>query len=174
MFYKMQLQHSDNKFEKRSFPIVICCDQLRTPENVGMVFRVADAFQVEKILFHSLSPKASDRAVNRISRSTSGLVSHQHVHDLVSEMNKLKEQGYKVLALEITANSKPIQQLTIDKNDKLIIVIGAERNGISSELLNCCENVYHIPMYGTNSSMNVVNSLSIALYEITNKFIHFK
>lgn len=166
----MQLQHAENKFEKRSFPVVICCDQLRTPENVGMIFRVAEAFHVEKIVFHSLSPKATDRAVKRISRSTSALVSHEHSDNLALKLKELKTIGYKVLALEITSNSKPIQQLSVHENDKLVLVIGAERNGISSELLNCCQEVYHIPMYGTNSSMNVVNSLSVALYEITNKF----
>lgn len=167
---QMQLQHTENKFEKRSYPVVICCDQLRTPENVGMIFRVAEAFHVEKIIFHTLSPKATDRAVKRISRSTSALVFHEHCNDQVLKLSEFKASGYKILALEITANSKPIQQISIHKNDKLVLLIGAERNGISSELLNCCEEVYHIPMYGTNSSMNVVNSLSVALYEITNKF----
>ena len=167
---QMQLQHTENKFENRSFPIIICCDQLRTPENVGMIYRVAEAFHVEKIIFHSLSPKAADRAVKRISRSTSAIVSHEYCAEQVTKLKELKASGYKILALEITANSKPIQQISIKKNDKLVLVIGAERNGISTDLLNCCEAVYHIPMYGSNSSMNVVNSLSVTLYEITNKF----
>jgi tRNA G18 (ribose-2'-O)-methylase SpoU len=166
----MQLAHTENKFEQKTFPIVICCDQIRTPENIGMIFRVCEAFHVQKIIFNSLSPKPSDRAVKRISRSTSSLVENEYIVDEVTKLNELKAAGYKIYALEITSKSKPIQQLTFSTHDKIVLVIGAERNGISKELLSCCEAEFHIPMYGTNSSMNVVNSLSVALYEITNKF----
>ena len=48
-----------------------------------------------------------------------------------------------------------------------MLVVGSERNGIQHEILTCADSVYHIPMYGQNSSMNVAQATSIALYEIT-------
>jgi tRNA G18 (ribose-2'-O)-methylase SpoU len=50
-------------------------------------------------------------------------------------------------------------------------VVGSERNGIENEILKCANSIYHIPMFGQNSSMNVAQATSIALYEITNSLI---
>jgi len=166
---KMQLDHSKNRFEKRKFPILILCDKIRTPENFGMIFRVADAFGVEKLILDKDSPSPEDRSVKRISRDANKLVAYERSEDVKSELLKLKQKKYKVIALEITSESKPIQELEL-KDEKIVLVIGAERNGISKELLAECDETYHITMFGNNSSMNVVNALSVALYEITNKF----
>lgn len=166
----MQLNHLQNKFEQKKFPIVIFCDQLRTPENVGMIFRIAEAFGVEKIYLSELSPKPNDRSVKRIARNSNEMVASQIMHDPIKELQELKKLNYRIIALEITSDSIPLKNLKINSNEKVVIVIGAERNGIEAQILACCSEKIHVPMYGVNSSMNVANSLSIALYEITTKF----
>lgn len=166
----MQLDHQHTKFDQKKFPVIIFCDQLRTPENVGMIFRLADAFGVEKIYLNELSPKPGDRSVKRIARSVNESVPSHLMSDPLNELSQLRKLNYKIIALEITQDSKPIQNLKLDLKDKLVIVIGAERNGIEARILDLCDEKIHIPMYGINSSMNVANSLSIALYEITNQF----
>jgi tRNA G18 (ribose-2'-O)-methylase SpoU len=166
----MQLDHSEHKFKKQKFPIIILCDRIRTPENIGMIFRVAEAFGVEKIILNSESPSPEDRSVKRISRDANKIVSYNRSENATLELRNLKELGYRIIALEITSNSKPIQELKIN-NEKIVLVLGAERNGISHELLNECDDMVHITMYGNNSSMNVVNALSIALFELTNKLV---
>ena len=52
------------------------------------------------------------------------------------------------------------------------MVVGAERYGISENILNILDDCYHIEMYGQNSSMNVAQATSIALYELTKK-LHY-
>jgi len=166
----MQLDHSEHKFKKQKFPIIIVCDRIRTPENIGMIFRVAEAFGVEKIILSNDSPSPEDRSVKRISRDANKIVPYERIEDAILELRKLKEESYRIIALEITTNSKPIQELKIN-NEKIVLVLGAERNGIAQDLLNECDDLVHITMYGNNSSMNVVNALSIALFEITNKLV---
>jgi tRNA G18 (ribose-2'-O)-methylase SpoU len=50
----------------------------------------------------------------------------------------------------------------------MALVVGSEINGVSAEILNISNQIVHINMYGKNSSMNVVQATSIALYEIIN------
>jgi len=166
----MQLEHHQDKFKQQKFPIIIVCDKIRTPENIGMTLRIADAFGVEKIIMYSTSPNPEDRSVKRISRYVNKIIKYQVSDDVALETKKIKQLGYTCMALEITSDSKPIQEILIKPNQKIALIIGAERTGVSPELLELCTQKYHVTMYGGNSSMNVVNSLSIALYEITKKF----
>jgi tRNA G18 (ribose-2'-O)-methylase SpoU len=167
---EMQTTHAQNKFKPKKFPIVLVCDKIRTPENIGMIFRVAESFGVEEIILDKESPSPADRSVKRISRDANKQVKFEVSDNLPGEIEKLKLGNYQVFALEITSDSKPVTQLKI-KKEKIVLVLGAERNGISRQLLELCDEAVHIDMYGNNSSMNVVNALSVALYEITNKFL---
>ncbi len=167
LFYSMQLQHHQHIFPKKEFPIVILCEAIRTPENIGMLFRVAEAFGVQKLFLHQHSPKAEDKLVKRISRHTIEKVDHQIYEEPIQHVQEYKRQGYKVLALEITSTSKPISEIKLQPSDKLFVIVGAERTGVGNNLLGLCDQSVHIQMYGSNSSMNVVNSVSVALYEFT-------
>jgi tRNA G18 (ribose-2'-O)-methylase SpoU len=164
----LQTNHAQNKFKKQKFPIVLVCDKIRTPENIGMILRVAESFGVEKIIFDNESPSPAARSVKRISRDANKLVQFEMSDNVIASLKYLKNEKYKLIGLEITSDSKSIREFKV-KPSKIALVIGAERNGISKKLLELCDEKYHIDMFGTNSSMNVVNALSIALYEITNK-----
>lgn len=175
----MQTTHSQNKFKAQKFPIILVCDKIRTPENIGMIFRVAESFGVEKIILDKESPSPGSRSVKRISRDANKQVSYKISENLPAELEKLKEEKYRIIGLEITSDSKPIQEIKFKKGastgsatkNKIVLVLGAERNGISKKLLELCEEKFHITMYGNNSSMNVVNALSVALYELTGKLV---
>ncbi len=163
----MQLQHHQHIFSKKEFPIVILCEAIRTPENIGMLFRVAEAFGVQKLFLNPDSPKPEDRIVKRISRHTTESVDHAFYQDPLPILQEYKQNGYKIMALEITSTSKPLNELDLLPSDKLLLIVGAERTGVSESLLSQCDRAIHIQMFGSNSSMNVVNSVSVALYEIT-------
>ena len=164
----MQLKHSENRFLKRKFPIVLVCDKIRTPENIGMILRVAESFGVEKIVFDKESPSPNDRSVKRISRDTNKTMKFEMSENVQGDLITLRNKGYQIVALEITSDSKNIEEVE-HAEPGIVLVIGAERNGISKVLLDLCHEKYHIEMFGDNSSMNVVNALSIALYEVTKK-----
>jgi tRNA G18 (ribose-2'-O)-methylase SpoU len=79
----------------------------------------------------------------------------------------LKTDNYTIYALEITKNSIPIHKASFKKNQKIALVIGDENFGVSDEILKLSDGIFHIDMFGQNSSMNVVQATNIALYEIT-------
>ncbi|MCK5821417.1 MAG: TrmH family RNA methyltransferase [Bacteroidales bacterium] len=148
---------------------MVLCDGITLPANIGAIFRLADAFGVEKIIFGGEGVITSGRKVKQVSRSTHQWVSHSQTPDLEAEISKLKAEGYQIIALEITDKSRPVQEMEVLPDQKFVIVVGSEMNGISQHVLNISDKAFHIPFFGRNSSMNVSNALAVVLYSITRK-----
>ncbi|RZS90752.1 TrmH family RNA methyltransferase [Aquimarina brevivitae] len=164
-----QLHHNNTEFVKKHFPITILCDRVNSPANIGSIFRVADSFGVEQILFCGKNLTIISKRMIRTARSTHQIVPHQIHENSVNTLKTLKENGYYIVALEITQNSTPIQQLRLPKLSKIALIIGEENFGIAEDLLQLADCITHINMYGNNSSMNVATATGIALYELTNQ-----
>ncbi len=166
-----QLTHYNSKFNKHSFPITLLCDNVTNAPNIGSLFRIADAFGVEKIIFCGERVPVTGRRMTKTSRATEKIVNHKLVKDSLHEMAKLQEKGYTVIALEITNTSLPLHTMDFSEHKNIALIIGAEDIGISDEILKKTDLTIHIDMFGQNSSMNVVQATNIALYEITKQWI---
>lgn len=163
----MQLNHYNTTFLEKSHDIILACDSVNSPANIGSLFRVADSFGVKKILFGGVNVDVSSARLKRTARSTQNWVLMEDNLDLVSAITTLSDEGYIPIALEVTQKSTSLNTLNIPENAKIIVVLGDEQLGVSPSILELCETHVHIPMYGKNSSMNVVQAASVALYEIT-------
>lgn len=167
----MQLTHEETQFEFSQFPITLVCDNIYFQQNIGSLFRIGEAFGIEKIIFLGKDIPLNPRKINKTSRNT-----HLHLPHLIFEeentlIEHLKEQNYEIIALEIASNSKALKDVLLPTNKKIALIIGSEINGVSEELLALSNQIVHINMFGKNSSMNVVQAASIALYEFTSKLI---
>lgn len=161
----MQLTHYNTNFKKQKHPITIVCDNISNAPNIGSLFRIADAFNIEEIIFCGDNIPLGKR-MTKTSRSTENYVNHRIENDITSVINQLKTTHY-IIALEITENSIELSQFQLNTNKPLVLVLGDENFGVSEGILNQCDAVVHLNMYGNNSSMNVVQATSIALYELT-------
>lgn len=162
----MQRNHYNSSFKKETFPVVLICDNISNAPNIGSLFRTADAFGVEKLIFCGESIEFS-RKVTKTSRATEKAVNFLLNQDIYQVVDTYKNKGYQILAIEITTNSKPIHHFKFPNNKPLAVIVGSENFGLSEDVLSLCDDSLHIEMYGQNSSMNVVQATSIALYEIT-------
>ncbi|MAD95995.1 MAG: rRNA methyltransferase [Flavobacteriaceae bacterium] len=165
-----QLNHYTIENQQQKFPIAVVCDALRTPENIGMCFRVCEGFGVQHIYLHETSPNLENRIVKKTARNTINQIKHDYYSDFNQLVEKLKNDGYAVVGIEITDKSQPISSYDFTKWDKVAFVMGNERYGIAD--LQLIDETVHIPMYGRNSSMNVIHSLNIVLYEATNQLVN--
>lgn len=165
----MQLTHQDINFEKKKFSITLVCDHIYFQQNIGSLFRIAEAFGIEKIIFIGKDIPLSLRKINKTSRSTHLHIPHSIIEETDNAIEYLLQTNYEIIALEIAEKSKPINLVKVDKDQKLALIIGSEINGINNAFLAIANQINHIKMYGSNSSINVVQATSIALYEITNK-----
>lgn len=163
-----QLNHDNIAFQEHKFPITVVCDEVYFQQNIGSIFRVCEAFGVEKIIFTGKNFILSERKVNKTSRNTHKIVLYEIYLDKEELLSYLQNSNAEIIALEITSESKSIDYVQLNSKP-IVLIIGSEIYGVSNELLSVCNQSVHIQMFGKNSSMNVVQSLGIALYEITNK-----
>lgn len=162
-----QLTHYDIENNQKQFPITIVCDAIRTPENIGMCFRISESFGVEKIYFHESSPSVENRIVKKTARNTVNQIEHSSYNNFDALIAQLKTEGNIIVGIEITDKSIDIQDFNFKNHEKIVLLLGSERNGI--ENIELVDKTVAIPMFGRNSSMNVIHSLAITLYEVTNQ-----
>ena len=163
----MQLTHETSNFKKKNFPLILVLDNVRSPANVGSLFRLADAFGIEKILICGTNVDLNSNRLKRTARATIDTVAFEVQDDCVTACQNLSKRGYIVAALEISSTSAPIETVDFQKSKKLALVVGNERSGISQQVLEETNKQLHINMFGDNSSMNVAQATAIALFEIT-------
>ena len=162
----MQLTHYNTNFYKHTFPITLVCDNVTNAPNIGSLFRISDAFGIEKIILcgeHILL----GRKMSKTSRATEKTVNYEITDSASAVIERLKKEGYQIIALEITNTSKPIHTFKFSTKKPIALIIGDENFGVSDSILKMSDTIIHIDMFGNNSSMNVVQATNIALYEMT-------
>ncbi|RAJ16205.1 TrmH family RNA methyltransferase [Olleya aquimaris] len=162
----MQLNYYNTNFKQQTFPIQIICENVSNAPNIGSLFRTCDAFGVKKLVFCG-SDIPLGRKMTKTSRATEKIVNYEVRESSLELIKTLKSEGYTVISLEITTNSQALHDFKIVNNSPIALVVGDENFGVSEEVLKLSHHIIHIDMFGHNSSMNVVQATSIALYEIT-------
>lgn len=170
MIENLQLNHQQTQHTIRKFPLCLIADNIEIASNVGSLFRLCDALGVEKLYLTGSTATPPNQKIRKTSRSTEQYVDYEYKADAKSLVNQLSQQGYRILCLEITNQSRPIDNFIASKNDKLCLIVGSEKHGVSKELLELAEHTLHIPLYGHNSSMNVATATAIAVHELTKVF----
>lgn len=165
----MQLTHYNNHFKSKTFPIVLVCDNVTNAPNIGSLFRIADAFGIEKLIL--CGNVSVGRKITKTSRATEKVVNYDIQESPSKVVKTLKDQGYQIISLEITTHSQPIHNFKFSTKKPIALIIGDENFGVSEAILKQSDAVIHIDMFGQNSSMNVVQATNIALYEITKQLI---
>jgi len=147
----------DNKY----LPIVIA-DNLRTPENMGLVLRLAGNIGAATTLF--VSNEASNFKRHKINRTSSGAANKVNWKIIKpNELTKFIPDDYKIIALETSNDSNNIFSFRFP--DKTAFLVGNEVTGISEDLLSYAHHKVYIPVPGSISSLNVTHALSIGLFE---------
>lgn len=167
-----QLSHYDTNFKERKFSIILLLDGVNSPANIGSLFRLSDAFSIEKIVLCGPKPDMKSNRLLRTARSTVEKVEFEEQEKTIVTLKKYREQSYTLLALEITEDSTSLDSFPFKDHSKIVLVIGNERTGIDKAILDLTDHRLHINMFGKNSSMNVAQATGIALYEITKSLPH--
>jgi tRNA G18 (ribose-2'-O)-methylase SpoU len=159
-----QRQTPADALESVRHPISIVLDNIRSSYNVGSIFRSSDSALVEEMLLCGFTPAPPRKEVHKTALGAHESVPWKYFSTTIEAIAYKKSQGWKIVALELTANARNYSDL--GKNDfPLCIVVGNEISGISDEVLALCDSAIEIPMYGVKHSLNVSVSAGIAIYE---------
>ena len=166
----MQLTHYNTNFKKQTFPITLVCDNVTNATNIGSLFRIADAFGIEKLVLCG-EHIPFGRKITKTSRATEKIVNYEIAKSASKIVENLKNENYQIISLEITSTSKSIHAFNFSKEKPIALIIGDENFGVSEDILKISDAIIHIDMFGQNSSMNVVQATNVALYEMTKQLL---
>jgi tRNA G18 (ribose-2'-O)-methylase SpoU len=142
-------------------------DNIRSLFNVGAIFRTADAGGINKIILTGITGKPDDEKVKKVALGAEESVPWEHHWQAWRIVDKLKKEGFQIVALEQTKKSIPYDKFK--PKFPLLLIVGNEIKGVSKSLLKRADKIIHLPMAGKKESLNVAIAAGIAIYEI-NKF----
>lgn len=157
--------------------MVVILHNIRSTHNVGSIFRTADAAGCEKIYLCGITPAPVDRfgrtneKISKVALGAEKFLSWEKIGQTTKLLDKLKKDGYKILAIEQSKRSVPYQKIKLSKKDlaKVALVVGNEINGLSSSILRRADKILEIPMRGKKESLNVAVAFGIVVFNLINK-----
>jgi len=147
-------------------PVVMVLDNIRSKSNVGSVFRNADAFLLHKVYLCGYTPAPPDREIAKVSLGSELSLDWEKRADVLGLIAELKAEGYRILSVEQTEESTPLDQFHWDGKEKLCLVMGNEVEGVQQSVIDESDASLEIPMFGTKHSFNVAVSSGIVLYGV--------
>jgi tRNA G18 (ribose-2'-O)-methylase SpoU len=150
-------------------PFIIVLDNVRSQSNVGSIFRTADAFLTEAIYLCGITAKPPHREIQKTALGATQSVTWKYFPSTSIAVSELKDEGYKIIAVEQAEGSVALQNLHIDDGQRYALIFGHEVNGVDQEILNNCDFCVEIPQFGTKHSFNIAISVGIVLWELYKK-----
>jgi 23S rRNA (guanosine2251-2'-O)-methyltransferase len=172
---------SVNEFrQSEKTPVVVVLDNIRSMHNVGSVFRTADAFLLERIFLCGYTPCPPHRDIHKTALGATETVEWHYVAGAGEAVRRLKEEGYRVFAVEQVEGSVALNEFAAMRaakgggaeagagsvNGKLAVVFGNEVSGVGEEVLALCDGSIEIPQWGMKHSLNVSVAAGIVLWEL--------
>ncbi len=147
------------------FPVVLILDNLRSLHNVGSVFRTAEAMGVKELYLCGFTGRPPQRDLHKAALGAEFRLSWKEFPSTLEAVRHAWEHGYRVVALEQTHDSTPLQAFAWN-GEPLALVLGNEVHGVDDEALEVVSEAIEIPQWGTKHSFNVVVSVGIVLWHL--------
>ena len=151
-----------NKLVKN--PLYLILDNLRSAFNVGSIFRCADAARLAGIYTCGYTAHPPHKKLDKTALGTLAFVPTKHFETTEEALAHLSYEGINIWALETTSHSVDYTKVNYPK--PLAIVLGNEALGVERNILEKCQSLLQIPMYGYKNSLNVANAAAITTFEI--------
>ncbi|OGI85571.1 hypothetical protein A3A05_02290 [Candidatus Nomurabacteria bacterium RIFCSPLOWO2_01_FULL_41_12] len=149
---------------------ILILHNIRSVENVGAMFRTADAAGVNKIYLTGYSPAPLDRFGRKrkdLAKSALGaeeFVLWEQKKSIFPLITKLKKEGFFIVAIE--QDKKSVDYKKVKLKNRNAFIVGTEVSGIPKNILQKCDIIAEIPMRGKKESLNVSVALGVALFAI--------
>ena len=150
--------------EAEKVPLVVVLDDVRSMHNVGSVLRTADAFRLEAVWMCGITGTPPHAEIHKTALGAEDSVEWRYFATALEAVEKLKEDGVEVLAVEQAEGSTMLQDFRRDPSRRYAIVMGNEVKGVHQEVIDQCDGCLEIPQQGTKHSMNVSVAAGIVIY----------
>lgn len=150
-------------------PLVVVLDNVRSLYNVGSIFRTGDAFRITAIYLCGITATPPHPEIHKTALGAEDSVSWHFCKDTMEAVERLRNEGYTLLAIEQCEGSTMIQDFKALPGKKYAVVLGNEVKGVQQQVVDACDNCIEIPQYGTKHSMNVSVTAGIVIYTMSER-----
>ncbi len=150
-------------------PFIIVLDNVRSLNNVGSIFRTADAFLVEALWLCGITGTPPHREIHKTALGATDSVAWRYFEDSASAVRELRGKGYIIVSVEQAEGSVTLSRFRAEPGRRYALVFGHEIRGVSEEVVALSDHCIEIPQYGTKHSFNVAVSAGIVLWELAGR-----
>jgi tRNA G18 (ribose-2'-O)-methylase SpoU len=176
LFYKILMMRklSTSELERKTInefrnsdktPIIVVLDNVRSLNNIGSIFRTADAFLLESIYLCGICATPPHKEIHKTALGAEDTVRWTYYENTLTAVEGLQREGYILVAVEQTEQSISLEHYPVEADKKYALIFGNEVKGIQQEVIDRCDNSVEIPQFGTKHSFNVSVSAGIVLWE---------
>jgi len=160
-----RISPSDYKGEKKT-PLIIVLDNIRSLNNIGSVFRSADAFLIEKIYLCGITATPPHKDIQKTALGATDSVDWEHVESTDELVQKLKQDGVFIASVEQAEDSIALNAFETKPNTTYALIFGNEVKGVQQSVVSASDAVIEIPQFGTKHSLNISVSAGVVLWDL--------
>lgn len=156
--------------KQAKIPVIILCDNIRSMHNVGAIFRTSDAFSIEKIYLCGITARPPHKEIRKTAIGSTESVAWEYHKDAKEVLQELIDKDFTPVAVEQVDKSISLDKFEVQKDQKYVIILGNEVEGVQQELIDLCEFALEIPQSGTKHSLNVSVCSGILMWKFYQAF----
>lgn len=161
---------SIEEFKKTpKIPLIVVLDDIRSLNNIGSVFRTSDAFLVQQIHLCGITAKPPHREIQKTALGATESVDWLYFENILDSIQILKKQGFKIYAIEQADESISLDELRLNKNDKIAVIMGNEIKGVKDAIIQDIDGCIELEQYGTKHSLNISVCSGIVIHYLFQK-----
>ena len=150
-------------------PLILILDNIRSLNNIGSVFRTADAFLIEKIYLCGITATPPHKDIHKTALGATENVAWEYAENTLEVVQKLHEENVSVWAIEQTEKAIFLDSFQPKKNTRHAFILGNEVRGVSQEAVDACGQALEIPQFGTKHSLNISVATGVVVWDYFTK-----
>jgi tRNA (guanosine-2'-O-)-methyltransferase len=144
--------------------LALVLDGVQSGFNVGAITRTAAAYRVDHLWLAGATPAPNSTGARKTALGTDRYLTWDEVERGDQAVDLARAQGYRVIAVELTDDARPLHELP--GGGDVCLVLGHEDRGVAATTLAACDGVAYLPQLGRVGSLNVATAAAIACYEV--------
>ena len=147
-------------------PIMVVLDHVRSLNNIGSLFRTADAFRLEGLFLCGITATPPHREIHKTALGATESVHWEYRKETTDAIAELKEKGYRIWSVEQTEGAVMLDQVQLVAGQKYALVFGHEIRGVEQRVVDMSDQCIEIPQFGTKHSLNISVAAGIVIWEL--------
>ena len=154
-------------------PLILILDNIRSLNNIGSVFRTADAFLVSKIYLCGITAQPPHKDINKTALGATDTVAWEYRESTLELVKELQSQSIAVWSVEQAQGATFLDQMTLSPQKTYALIFGNEVKGVQQTVVNASDGVVEIPQFGTKHSLNISVSAGVVVWDFWKKLSAF-